>query len=290
MQLMIDLTAANDPVMLRRVAALLISAAAGTGPTIAEVPSGTSAIEIPAPPAPAPFIPAPPVLAAAAVFAVPSPADAAAAARIAAGGAGQGPTSFEATAPVVIPPPPPPAPVAVDANAPLDKRGFPYDARIHATNAEKTGTINKSDGLWRTKRGVDNALIESVEAELKEIGYGVAVPPAPVIPAPPPVIPPPPSTNVPAPPPVIPPPPSVGSGAAGGSASVPSSDGAGQVDQFRVLMNTIGGHTGPDGKCRREIMAPIYERLLGKAGGLPDFHKARDKIPELLVEVKRLLA
>lgn len=213
-----------------------------------------------------------------------------------------------------VPPPPPPAPTipaapvadttettaaptgtsassapAVDPNAQLDKRGFPYDARIHSTSTGGGGTINKSDGLWRTKRGVDNALIESVEAELRATGYGVAVPPAPLTPPAPPAPPAPPGAVPPPPPPPVIPQPPMAPSAPGGAPAVPGSDGAGQVDQFRVLMNTIGGHTGPDGKCRREVMAPIYERLLGKPGGLPDFHKARDKIPELLVKVRELI-
>lgn len=264
MQLMIDFTTATVA-RLRDAAAMLTREADRL--SLVEVPSGTPSPEIPAPPAvvAAPVIPAPPSTVAAQTL-----------------------ENLHVAA-AIIPPPPPPAPAApqgVDPNAQLDKRGFPYDARIHSAGAN----INKSDGLWRTKRGVDNALIESVEAELRDRGYGVAVPPAPVIPPPPVVIPPPPAANVPAPPPVIPPPPSVATSAPGGTASVPSSDGAGAVDQFRVLMNTIGGHTGPDGKCRRDVMAPIYERLLGKPGGLPDFHKARDKIPELLVEVRRLIA
>lgn len=270
MQLMIDFTTATVA-RLRDAAAMLTREADRL--SLVEVPSGTPSPEIPAPPAPVVAIPSPPV---ANIPPPPPPAPtipaAPAAGTIATTAAPTGTSASSAP--------------GVDPNAQLDKRGFPYDARIHSAGAN----INKSDGLWRTKRGVDNALIESVEAELRDRGYGVAVPAAPVIPPPPVVIPPPPAANVPAPPPVIPPPPSVATSAPGGTASVPSSDGAGAVDQFRVLMNTIGGHTGPDGKCRRDVMAPIYERLLGKPGGLPDFHKARDKIPELLVEVRRLIA
>jgi hypothetical protein len=253
MQLMIDFTTATVA-RLRDAAAMLVREA----DRLDGVPEGT--VAAPVPPAPAAIIPPPP----------PAPDTTATTA------------SAASTAPSA-----PSAPAGVDPNAQLDKRGFPYDARIHSAGAN----INKSDGLWRTKRGVENALIESVEAELRERGYGVAVPPAPLAPPAASVPPPPPPAPGAVPPP--PPPPSVslpvGTGTPGQPPAVPSGQDAGQVDQFRVLMNTIGGHTGPDGKCRREIMAPVYERLLGKPGGLPDFHKARDKIPELLVEVRRLI-
>lgn len=252
-QLMIDLTPGHtSAAMLRNFAALLL-AAAGTDVVAPSVPSGTAVPEIPAPPAPAPAAPAPIPPPPAAIIPPPPPAPETAT------------TPTDASAAST-------APSAPDANLPLDKRGYPFDARIHGG----AGTINKSDGLWRTKRGVDNAVIEAVEDELRGKGYGVAVPPAPVIPPPPaPVIPPPPGAASPG----IPPAPPVAPG-------LPAGD---QVDQFRALMTLIGPHTGVDGKCRREIMAPIYERLLGKPGGLPDFHKTRERIPELLVEIKRLL-
>jgi hypothetical protein len=43
----------------------------------------------------------------------------------------------------------------------VDSRGLPWDERIHA------GTkATNADGSWRNKRGVDKALVETVEAEL----------------------------------------------------------------------------------------------------------------------------
>ncbi len=72
--------------------------------------------------------------------------------------------------PVAAPPPlPVPLPAdsddngAVDASAPaLDVEGLPWDARIHG----KTKTRNQ-DGSWRKRRGVDDAAVAAVEAELR---------------------------------------------------------------------------------------------------------------------------
>jgi hypothetical protein len=46
----------------------------------------------------------------------------------------------------------------------LDKKGLPWDARIHASSK----TIN-ADGTWRQKRGVADALVTTVEAELRQV-------------------------------------------------------------------------------------------------------------------------
>ena len=46
-----------------------------------------------------------------------------------------------------------------------DSRGLPWHADIHAGSK----ALN-ADGTWRTKRGVDKALVESVEAELRANG------------------------------------------------------------------------------------------------------------------------
>jgi hypothetical protein len=66
----------------------------------------------------------------------------------------------------------PPAPT----NA-LDKRGLPWDQRIHASTKAKN-----ADGSWRQKRGVDPAEVERVEQSLREL---VAIPavPQPIPPA-----------------------------------------------------------------------------------------------------------
>lgn len=71
----------------------------------------------------------------------------------------------------------------------LDKSGLPWDERIHSSSKNFTG-----DGNWRKKRGVDEALVAQVEAQLKAL---MALPsPAAVASVPPPPGP----TLVPAPP------------------------------------------------------------------------------------------
>lgn len=99
-------------------------------------------------------------------------------------------TTFAATVPNV---PAPPAPISENAGqvvAPptanpaggveLDKAGLPWDGRIHASTKTKT-----KPGLWTAKRGVDPALVITVEAELRQVmGAAPAVAPA-APPAPP---------------------------------------------------------------------------------------------------------
>jgi hypothetical protein len=71
---------------------------------------------------------------------------------------------------VTLTAPPPPVPVAVPdpvpaapgAVAEFDSKGYPWDARIHASNRAK-----KLDGSWKNKRGVDPNLVVAVEAQTK---------------------------------------------------------------------------------------------------------------------------
>lgn len=106
-----------------------------------------------------------------------------------------------------LPAPPPAAPLPAPPSAPavaapsapaalpspagaaqLDKVGLPWDARIHA----KTKTMN-ADGTWRRFRGVQEALVAEVEAQLRaSLSATVPAPPAaplqaalPLPPAPP---------------------------------------------------------------------------------------------------------
>ena len=78
------------------------------------------------------------------------------------------------SAPVTNAAPPAPvtlaAPVVTAGHAPVDKNGLPHDTRIHSASA----TTN-ADGTWRGKRGVDQALVAQVEAELRT---AMAIPPA----------------------------------------------------------------------------------------------------------------
>lgn len=69
----------------------------------------------------------------------------------------------------------PPAPPAAPANPHFDSAGLPWDKRIHSSARGKL-----QDGTWRYARGVDKALIATVEAELR----AVQAIPAPVAPAP----------------------------------------------------------------------------------------------------------
>lgn len=108
-------------------------------------------------------------------------------------------SSLEAGTPpaAAVPPAPPPA------SPTLDAQGVPWDARIHSTPA----TLTKQN-VWRAKRGVSDALVAQVQAELLAARGPVPTPPAaPSVPAaPPPSVPatrapvaaPPPSAPVPA--------------------------------------------------------------------------------------------
>lgn len=78
-----------------------------------------------------------------------------------------------AAAPQVPGVPSAPAAPANPANAgvTLDKEGIPHDPRIHS----QPPSINKGDGMWRAKKGLnDAALVSRVKAELKAL---MALPP-----------------------------------------------------------------------------------------------------------------
>lgn len=88
----------------------------------------------------------------------------------------------------LAPPPPPSAPspaaaapstsapaAAPVSSADLDKNGLPWDERIHASSRAKI-----ADGSWRMKRGVQQHVVDTVEAELR--GQAVAAPPPPAAP------------------------------------------------------------------------------------------------------------
>ena len=78
------------------------------------------------------------------------------------------------------------------ADAPRDKTGLPWDARIHSGNK----TIN-ADGTWKKRKGVSDAIVDAVTAELRATVGTAAPAPAAVTTAPavttPAVIPPPPA-------------------------------------------------------------------------------------------------
>lgn len=144
------------------------------------------------------------------------------------------PTST-ATANVPVPPAPntapaAPAPTAHAAHSTpasgveVDKHGLPWDGRIHAG----TKRMN-ADGSWTAKRGVDPALVDQVEAELRQVmgaapaplAQGVAPVPTPVSVAASTTVPPAPTGAVPQP--VAPPPaPAPVAGAAPSMPAAPS--------------------------------------------------------------------
>lgn len=76
-----------------------------------------------------------------------------------------GPVPAAATGPVLV----------ATGDDRLDKSGLPWDDRIHSSSRVKT-----ADGLWRKKRGVDDATVTHVEAELKALMGLPAPPQAPV--------------------------------------------------------------------------------------------------------------
>lgn len=124
-------------------------------------------------------------------------------------------TAFAQTAAITPPPAAPAAPPTAPpaASGERDSKGMPWDGRIHASSKAKV-----ADGSWRYKRGVDDAVIAPIEAEIRAtlaapaVAVGGAAPafgahpfqqqpeqPAPVV-APPvaaaPVAPPPPAAPV----------------------------------------------------------------------------------------------
>lgn len=74
----------------------------------------------------------------------------------------------------------PPGSNTTDASE-LDKNGFPWDARIHASSKN-----TNQDGTWRYTRGGDPAVRAQVEAELRAKGFGTAA--ASEAPPPPPPV------------------------------------------------------------------------------------------------------
>jgi hypothetical protein len=78
------------------------------------------------------------------------------------GGAAQAPAAPSAPAAPVQAPPAPTEQASDGAG--LDKRGLPWDQRIHASTKTK-----KADGTWTARRNIDPALVPRVEAELLQL-------------------------------------------------------------------------------------------------------------------------
>jgi hypothetical protein len=132
----------------------------------------------------------------------------------------------------------PPAPPAPPADTPsfdatrieADTDGLPHDARIHAS----TKTKNK-DGRWKKKKGVDDATVTRVEAELRSI-MNLPPPAPPSAPATPPAPP-----AAPPPPPVAATPPAAAPAPPAPPAAAPAPPAAsGGVATFSQLMAWVG--------------------------------------------------
>ena len=80
------------------------------------------------------------------------------------------PTTSGSTAESAAPPAQPATGAHSAAAAPtveLDAAGLPWDGRIHSGPADKKK--KNADGTWRKKRGVDDATVEQVTAELRQV-------------------------------------------------------------------------------------------------------------------------
>lgn len=184
-------------------------------------------------------------------------------------------------------------PGAEDSDDHLDSAGLPWDARIHAS----TRTKLKADGRWKPKRGVDAAIVASVEAELRAV---MAIPAGGHVAAPPP--PPPAAAAIPPPPPpAAPVPPSPPAAASAGPATastgtakpeVPAATGSAtpatispsdDPKTFPTFMQWLGP------KLTAKTLTQDQVREAVQAEGLPSVEKlmARpDLIPLVLARLK----
>jgi hypothetical protein len=169
------------------------------------------------------------------------------------------PPALSTTGPMLVIPQPEPAAGNAQAGGSLvtlDKVGFPWDERIHAS----TKTFN-ADGTWRKKRGVDATTISTVEAELKLL---MAIPsPAPAQVA------------------VIPPPP--------GSPTAPPAapDQADLRSQFVALVGRASAALTA-GKLTQAEMASACASV--GVDSLPKLGIRLDLVPRAAVEIDRLIA
>ena len=111
---------------------------------------------------------------------------------------------------------------AAPAGVETDKNGLPWDERIHSGPKDKRP--KNADGSWRKRRGVDDALVEQVEAELRQVmgATGNPAPAAPTAAASPEPAPAPAPTAA----PVVPPPTPADAGTASGPVAATTADSA----------------------------------------------------------------
>lgn len=152
-----------------------------------------------------------------------------------------------------------PAPAGVT----LDSNGLPWDERIHAS----TKTTNK-DGSWKKLKGVDEATVTAVTAELKQL-MGAPAPtvtaPAPTLPAvTAPTLP---TVTAPALPPV-------------------------QESPYSAFTKFIGANLhsveNPIGRLTSEWVNQVIE-LNGVPGGLANLAARPDLIPQIESQIKQAL-
>ena len=195
-------------------------------------------------------------------------------------------TTFAAPAPTV---PAPPAPTNANAGqvvAPptanhaggveLDKAGLPWDGRIHASTKTKT-----KPGLWTAKRGVDPALVVTVEAELRQVmGAAPAIAPAAAPMAPP------------APPaaPVAPVAPPQAPAAPVAPPAPPAAPVAGGTDPRQMFVGLVGRTSAAigAGKVTQDEVTAICAKH--GAAALPLLANRLDLVAQVAAEVDALIA
>ena len=153
---------------------------------------------------------------------------------------------------------------AVEAVGDLDANGLPWDARIHAGSK----ALNKN-GTWRYRRGVDEGIVEAVEAELMGLLSTPVAPPPP--PAQETTAPPPPAQETTAPPPpaqetTAPPPPVEGM-------TVPA------------FLRLVTANIGAKKWTREEIEQAITNQGVPGVEKIPHLMTHQDLIPKVLEEL-----
>jgi hypothetical protein len=138
---------------------------------------------------------------------------------------------------------------AVASGTELDAEGIPWDKRIHASSKGKV-----AKGTWRTKRGLDVAVLAQVKAELLQnihlAANPVAIPAAPITPATPAVAAP---FAVPAAAPVVEAPPAVVAPMAPPVAA-PVINGGHTLESFKTNMAMVIGTLITEGKLTQDYV------------------------------------
>lgn len=169
--------------------------------------------------------------------------------------------TFGITAATAVPVAEVPVATATTAGVTLDSNGLPWDERIHAS----TKTQNK-DGSWKKLKGVDDATVAAVTAELKQLmgapAPTVTAPALPTVTAPSL-----PAISAPTLPPV-------------------------QESPYTAFTKFIGSHLhsaeNPNGRLTSEWVNQVIE-LNGVPGGLANLSARPDLIPQIEAQIKQAL-